>query len=240
MAKSGERPRYRAELAAMTGAIMVAAFVLAWASGGSPSTRPRLLSGAAWLASSQVGQLTLLDGASAEVVAQVQVSPRGHRLDAVQEGATAYAVDHTAGSIQRIDGATYDLTGPVTPIPGAGDGLTAFAGNGSLYALDTRRGVLTTADPGTLADRGGMTSLAAQASPQAGSLDDDGRLWVLDGDSGDLIWLDGHGRHVRRGAVTPGAGLLTIADGSPVVVDTQQRTAAEVDPKSGQERRTPV
>jgi hypothetical protein len=44
------------------------------------------MSGAAWLPSTQVGQLTLLDGSSVEVAAQVravrrQRSPAGHRGD---------------------------------------------------------------------------------------------------------------------------------------------------------------
>lgn len=55
---------------------------------------------------SQVGQLTLLGGSSAEVVAQVQVAPPGDRLSTVQHGTTAYAINHTAGSIRRIDGGT--------------------------------------------------------------------------------------------------------------------------------------
>src|SRR6266480_3215387 len=48
-----------------TGLAVVVAFgglVLAGISDGYPTTRPHLLSGAAWLASSRVGQLTLLDG----------------------------------------------------------------------------------------------------------------------------------------------------------------------------------
>src|SRR6266508_506327 len=72
--------------------VVAAGLVLAAAVGGYPAARPRLLSGAAWLASAQVGQLTLLDGSSVEVAAQVQVAPKGNRLDVVQQAATAYAV----------------------------------------------------------------------------------------------------------------------------------------------------
>src|SRR3954464_15437544 len=60
-----------------------------------------LLSGAAWLASAKVGQVTLLDGASAEVSGQVKVANPGDVLTVVQQGATAYAVNQTTGGIRR-------------------------------------------------------------------------------------------------------------------------------------------
>jgi hypothetical protein len=228
----------RAFAAIFVGLVVGAAFVLTWAASGYSAAKPRLLSGAAWLTSSQVGQLTLLDGSSAEVAAQVQVAPRGNKLDVVQQLASAYAVDRTAGSIRRVDGATFELSAPMKPIPQAGDGLTVFAGENALYALDTRRGVLAEADPRTLGGRGGLTSLAAQVDPRAATLDSAGRLWLLDTTTGDLSWLDSGTRHLRRQAAKPGSGLLALADGAPVLVDIQQRTASTLDPETGQIRRT--
>src|SRR4051794_28921215 len=197
---------------------------------GYPAERPRLLSGAAWLPSSQVGQLTLLDGASAEVAAQVQVAPTGHDLHAVQEGSTGYAVDRSAGSIRRVDGATFETTAPVTPIPGAQAGLEVFAGHDSVYALDTRRGVLTGADPRTLANRGGPVPLAARVTPAAATVDSAGGLWLLDTPTGDLVWFRDGQRRVRRNASTPRAGLLTLAGGGVGLVDTRRRPAPPLDP----------
>jgi len=216
--------------------VVAAGLVLAAAVGGYPAARPRLLSGAAWLASAQVGQLTLLDGSSVEVAAQVQVAPKGNRLDVVQQDATAYAIDRTAGSWRRVDGATFELSPPSTPIPDAGGGLLAFAGPHGLYALDSHRGVLAAADPQTLAALGGLVSLASQVDPNAAVVDEHGRLWLLDTATGDLIWLDGGTRHLRRGAVTPGGGLLTLADGAPVLVDTARRSADLLDPASATTR----
>jgi PKD repeat protein len=201
--------------------------------GGYPASQPRLLSGAAWLASAQSGQLTLLDGASAEVAAQVSVAPKGDELDVVQHGSTAYAVDRTTGSIRRVDGATFEPSRPVIPLPGAGDGLRAFAGNEALFAMDARRGVLAEADPRTLAGRGGTMSLVAQVDTQAATIDDAGRLWVLDAGTGDLVRIANGQRQTRRGAAAPGTGLLTIAHGEPVLVDTAKRTATTLDPDSG-------
>src|SRR6266542_6340498 len=115
--KAGRRGRWLRSLAAAAGVLVVAGgLAAAGTADGYPASRPKLLSGAAWLASSQVGQLTLLDGSSVEVAAQVQVAPKGNRLDVVQQAATAYAVDRTAGSWRRVDGATIELSPVLTPI----------------------------------------------------------------------------------------------------------------------------
>src|SRR2546430_5618785 len=81
------RRRLRPMLVGLAAVASAAAMVLLGASGGYPVERPHLLSGSAWLASWQVGQVTLLDGTSAEVAAQVQVGSAGSRLDVVQHGA---------------------------------------------------------------------------------------------------------------------------------------------------------
>jgi hypothetical protein len=205
---------------------------------GYPAARSNLLSGEAWLASDQVGQVTLLDGSSVEVAAQVRVAPSGATLDVVQQDATAYALDRTSGSIRRVDGATFEVTPPATPIPGAGAGLRAFAAPDTVYAIDTARGVLTTADPRTLAVRAGPLPLASQVTQQAATLDASGRLWLLDVGTGELIWFDHGRRHSRRGAARPGAGLLALAGGTPVLVDTVQRSASLLDPATGKARHT--
>src|SRR5690242_12195221 len=90
---------------------------------GAPETHGRMLSGGAWLASNRAGQLTLVDGASAEVAAQVQVTTPGSGLEVVQDGYSAFSIDHSTGSMRRVDGATLQVTAPVVPIPGAGAGL---------------------------------------------------------------------------------------------------------------------
>src|SRR6266540_1963509 len=157
---------------------------------------------------------------SAEVAAQVSVAAKGERLDVVQQGSTAYVVNRSAGSLRRVDGATFEVSAPVTPVDDARGGLVAFAGPHGLYALDTRRGVLTATDPITLANQGGLVSLAVQIEAQAATVDEAGRLWVLDTATGDLIWLDRGTRHLRQAAASSGAGLLTLADGAPVLVGT--------------------
>ncbi len=232
-ARSRSARRVRAAAAGLLVLVVVGGLIAAGVHGGYSATRSRMLSGSVWLASAQPGQLTLLDGASAEVAAQVQVAPKGNRLDVVQQGSTAYAVDSTAATIRRVDGATFDTSPPASPLPDAKDSLRAFAGPDALYVLDTKRGVLVDTDPKTLAARRGPVLLAAQVTDQAAAIDDTGRLWVVDNTTGDLVWIAKGQHRTRRAATARGAGLLTIADGGPVLVDTSRRTATTVDPTSG-------
>lgn len=215
-------------VAALAGAIAVIG-----AGHGYPVQDVRLLSGSAWLASSQAGQVTLLDGASAEVAAQVQAAPAGHALDVVQQGSTAYAIDRTAGTLRRIDGATFGMSAVATPVPGAQSGLTAFADSHHVYAMDAQRGLLTSADPRTLAPEGPPISLAAQVSAGSTVLDDAGRLWLIDNGTGDLTEVSGGKRTVHRDAARPGHDVLTLVNGEPVIVDTAERKAISVDADSG-------
>src|SRR4051794_20866836 len=227
------RPWLRSPAAAVAVLSVVGALGLIGVHEGFPATRPRLMSGTAWLASSQVGQLTLLDGSSAEVAAQVQVANRGNGLDTVQQDATAYVVNRSTGALRRVDGATFQVSDPVTPVPGATDGLRAFAGPHALYALDATSGVLTEADPQTLMARGNPVSMAARLAGQSATIDDGGRLWILDGETGNLQWIKDGQRHSQDRLAAPGTGLLTLADGKPVVVDQARRTAVLLDPATG-------
>jgi uncharacterized repeat protein (TIGR02543 family) len=228
-------PRSGLVRGAVTGLAVVVlggGLALAGIRNGYPAERPRLLSGAAWLASSQVGQLTLLDGSSVEVAAQVSVATPGDQLDVVQQASTGYAVDDRDGTIRRVDGATFQVGAKATPVPQAGGGLQAFAGPDALYVLDGQRGLATAADPTTLLARGRPVPLAAQVGTTDAALDDAGRLWVLDTTNGDLVWIDHGERHIRRGVAHPG-GQLVVAGGAPVVVDLTAGTATVVDPGTG-------
>ncbi|WP_370973489.1 PKD domain-containing protein [Amycolatopsis sp. cg9] len=224
----------KAGLLGLASALAVGGIAAAGAGRGYPEQDVRLLSGSAWLASANVGQLTLLDGPSAEVSAQVQVATPGHALDVVQQGSTAYAVDRTAGTVRRVDGATYDPTPPVAPIDAARGGLTAFAGRTTLYTLDTQRGLIAAADPNTLAPRGDPLPLAAKLAAGTAALDDADRLWTLDDATGDLSRIADGKRTTHRQFTRPGHNLLTVANGNPVVVNPAERTATAVDAASGE------
>src|SRR2546429_72296 len=143
-----------------------------------------------------------------------------------------------AGSIGRGEGGLWGVAPPVKPIPDAGDGLRAFAGPTMVYAVDARRGVLTAADPRTLAPRSGQLSLAARFDTQSATLDDRGRLWLLDPGTGDLIWVRDGQRHVRHNAARPGAGMLALAGGVPVLIDPQRGAALTLDPETADAAQT--
>lgn len=221
----------------VSAALLVGAAVVFGADDGVPAQDVRLLSGSAWLSSAKVGQVTLLDGSTAEVAAQLQVAPPGNVVDVVQAGSTAYAVDKTAGTIRRIDGATFELSTPEAPIPDSRAGLTAFAGENVLYAFDSERGVLVDTDPRTVARRGKEQTLAAQVGTNTTTLDDAKRLWVLENSTGVLTRFDGQERTNAK-VTDPGENVVTIAGGSPVVVNVQGRKVITVDPITGTADRT--
>jgi hypothetical protein len=214
-------------------ALSVAAVTLIGMDDGSPVQSVRMLSGAAWLPSSKVGQLTLLDGSSTEVAAQVQVAAANDQLDVVQQGSHAYAIDRTAGTMRRVDGATFEMTTSEAPIPDARTGLTAFAAPETLYTMDTKRGVLAVVDPRTLARRGDLFSVGADLDAGAATVDDAGRLWLIDHTTGDLTRIAAGSRAIYRGVTSPGRSVLSVADGNPVIVNTDDRKAVTVDATTG-------
>lgn len=218
----------------VAGLVLIGVVVVAGQDAGHPAEAVRLLSGTVWLSSGNVGQLTLLDGSAEEVAAQVQVASQRDQVDAVQSGATGYAVNRSAGWIRRVDGATFALSPPASPISGADEGLRVLAGQDVLYALDIEHGAMAQADPATLDSRGAVQPLAAQIGPQAATLDGTGRLWVLDTATGDLSWTKDGQRGTRRNATQSRAAMLVTANGSPVLVDPQTRTATTLDPLSGE------
>ena len=199
---------------------------------GHPANKVRLLSGAVWLPSSHTGQLTLLHGPSAEVAAQIQVAPPGHRLSVVQHDTTAYVINHTEGSLRRVDGATFKLTPPIRPIPDAGEGLQVYPSAATLFVLDTHHGLLTHTNPTTLTTHGGPQRLADQPDRQAATLDDTGRLWILDTTTGDLTWINDGESHTRRQDLQPGPGTLVLADNAPVLINIPGRTATTLNPET--------
>ncbi|MEV4311261.1 PKD domain-containing protein [Actinocrispum sp. NPDC049592] len=188
----------------------------------------QLHAGSAWLASNKVGQMTLLDGASAEVAARVNVAPAGSPLAVSQEESNGYAVNRHDGSVIRVDGATQDVT---RSAPAMAD--TIFPTPETLHALNSARGLLAPADPVTLTPRGAPQPLAAQIGADGSVVDANGHLWVFDDRTGDLVWFDG-GRQSRGHAGTPGKTQLTVANGAPALMDVPGRQVSFLDPSTGE------
>ncbi|MEV4314894.1 hypothetical protein [Actinocrispum sp. NPDC049592] len=226
--------RGRGAIAGVVAMVAVGGAVLVGLDQGNDVDTVRLLSGSAWFASAKVGQITLLDGASAEVSAQVRVAEPGDALSVVQQGATAYTVDQTTGTVRRVDGVNFVPTAPSAPIADVrGSALSLVAGPSTVYALDTTRGLLAAADPKTLDRRGGMLSVASRLAAGTVTVDDTGTLWAVDVATGDVDRVIGQDKTIRTGVVKPGNSVITIADGHPVIVDPTDRKAVSIDRDTG-------
>jgi Divergent InlB B-repeat domain len=206
----------RASAAAAAAAVVASVVVALGHDDGLAAHRVLLGGGSVWLASPWQGVVTLVDGAAEQVVGSVRV-PAGTGADfaVVPDGSSAYLVGAKTGTVSRVDGGTYDVTGPVDF--GGGGPLSVYAGGGAVYVVAGQRQAASVVDPSTLHVR---DELALAASPGAGQS-------VVDG--GGVAWFDGGGKHVRPDAGGPGARLLLVA-GRPVIADLGAARVAELTP----------
>jgi hypothetical protein len=186
-----------------------------WATGGAAAlvVLPVLViaSRAGGLPGERVGLsgVTLIDGASAQVVGSVRVpgASAGDDLQVTQAGSSAYVVDRSVGSVSRVDGPTYETSEPVA-FGRPGTPLSVFVGGNGLYVVDGSRRAASVTDPVSLRVRQQL-SLAARPGLGQSTVDGQGRLWAVDG--GGLTWFD-PGKHVRD--VADGDFRLVTAGGS--------------------------
>lgn len=192
-----------------------------WGQGYRP-TRVTLAGGVAWLSSPGQELVTLVDGRSELVLGSIRALA-GSKVDrVVQVGSSALLVDNTAGTVTRLDGATYDLSRPVrfaTSGP-----LTVLAGSSAVYVIDGN-GKASVADPLDLTVRG-ETQLRAAPGPGQAVVDAEGRLWTVAG--GELVGFGPVGGAMRSGGAG-GTAQLVIAQGRPAVADPAEHRAGWVD-----------
>lgn len=193
---------------------------------GTPVERFAHRAGSVWVVSPAAGLLSLLDGASEQVVASVRVSGAGHDLGVVQAGTDAYLTDSTDGAVARIDGATLDVSEPVSFASGDGGDVRVLSGGGELYVLDPAGARARLVDPRGLRVRSDL-SLAATPGPGQAVVDDAGRLWLVDSARGGLTWFD-EGKHVLRD-VADRDDRLVLVQGRPVLVDTARALVQTLD-----------
>ncbi|RDI19240.1 PKD domain-containing protein [Lentzea flaviverrucosa] len=215
-------------IAALTGAVVVAG-------PGYETSQARMHSGAVWLASERVGQATLVDGASAEVKAQVVVGDPSTALNVTQQGDAALVLDERTGALRRVDSATEEVTPTVSVLP-ASDGVVVLPSPDALRVIDVHSGVAVAADPVTLAPIGEPERLAGRIRPGSGVVDGEGRVWAIDDETGDVVWLSEGERRVR--AAGTGNGRLAITKGLPALVDPEHGTVQLIHPESGGVSRT--
>ncbi|MET9225498.1 PKD domain-containing protein [Lentzea sp. NPDC003310] len=217
-----------AVVAAFTGAVVVVG-------PGYETSQARMYSGAVWLASERVGQATLVDGASAEVKAQVEVDGPSTALNVSQQGDAALVLNEKTGALRRVDSATERVSPPVSVLP-ASNGLVVLPSPGATRVLDVHSGMTTAVDPLTLVPTGEPEHLADRVRPGSGVVDGEGRVWAIDDETGDVVWLGGGERRVRPAAT--GNGRLAITQGLPALVDPEHGRVQLIHPESGGVSRT--
>ena len=192
---------------------------------GSPAESFAQRAGSVWVVSPAAGLLTLIDGASEQVIASARVPGAGHDLGVVQAGTDAYVTDSTDGAVARIDGAMLEVSDPVSFASAGGD-VRVLSGGGALYVLDPAGARARLVDPRALKVRTDL-SLAATPGPGQAVVDDAGQLWLVDEERGGLTWFDSH-KHVLRDAAGPDDRLVLV-QGRPVLVDTARSLVHTLD-----------
>src|SRR5688572_22567603 len=88
-------------------ATVVTVVGLVWGNSRSiPDVRSHMHSGAVWLNSREMGYVTLVDGPSARVAANVAVARPWDKLRIAQQGPHGLATNLDNGTLTRVDGAT--------------------------------------------------------------------------------------------------------------------------------------
>ena len=184
--------------------------------GGYRPSKVQLSSGTAWLASSQ-GLVTLVDGPSDQVIGNLR--PLGETAEApavLQLGPSALVFDAQAGTVARVDGATYAIEGPMRFETGGS--LQVVTGDSRAFVVDGTSGTATVVDTASLSE---PVEIDLGVSPGVGQavVDRAGNLWVMDASQGGLASVD-RSRHVTHFAeVGDAASRLVTVQGRPVLVD---------------------
>ncbi|GLI01045.1 right-handed parallel beta-helix repeat-containing protein [Phytohabitans aurantiacus] len=235
----GTSRRTRAILAAATAVPLLAALVLVGLRHTLPPTKPRVLSGTVWLASRAIGKLTLVDGAAAQVAADVTVAAPGTEFTALQQGRFGYAIDNKSGRAAVVDSATLDTVAG-TPLPGSPGGIVAYATETSFYVFNTHSRLLQAAEPRTLGQLGRPAAVAGtdRTTASAGN-----GVWALEPATGQIAHLGATTSSLRENLRRPVIRStqdvsLHVTAGLPVVLDRATGLASVLDPETGRTRRT--
>ncbi|RSN47020.1 hypothetical protein, partial [Actinomadura sp. WAC 06369] len=220
-----KRDRLTGQIAVgVVGAVVIAAVVYGV---GAASAKYDLADVGAWLSARTKGLVVHVNGLAGKVdgKAPLPAGARGNRIKVVQDGTTILIVDQETGVVSRLDPAQMKIAGSA----GLGAGIQVLAQDGRAYTVDSVNGGVQQLDAITLQPAGEPARLDPVLG-QAG-IGARGDLWVPVAVHGRLAgFRDGRLREpVDVGE--PGHDLaLTIAAGTPVVVDSTAATATVVEP----------
>src|SRR6478609_9208057 len=136
----------RAMVVALAGLLCGLGVSVALVPGYAPAS-VQVFASRAWLTSPVVGQIALVDGSVAEVAARIDLHRAGHDLLVAQSAAHAIVADRSDGSLQRVNGATFEVSEPTYPFGRNPTSLNVFLGGGAAYAMDEQRGIVINVDP---------------------------------------------------------------------------------------------
>jgi PKD repeat protein len=229
----------RSRIMSLGSVMMSLALVVAVVAGtvgkkGHSSSKVSLSTGSAWFPSPDVGTAALIDGTTVTREAQVTVAPPGHHLEAVEAGSGAYVLDHSTGEAVRVDGASLTAAAPIrlgTP----DDSHLSLRSTGQVtWAVERGGTVAQQLDPQTLVPVG--PALAFPGHAAAPVIGTDGTLWLVDGPVLQSLKGSKVRTNVTLGKV--GAAQLVMASGHPVVLDSTNHQAIEINPASGRRMRS--
>ncbi|MBO3752401.1 right-handed parallel beta-helix repeat-containing protein [Streptosporangiaceae bacterium NEAU-GS5] len=186
--------------------------IFAGLAGAYPSGPLPLRTGLAWLESSGIGELTLVDGTAGAPVSSVVVGPSGTGGQLTQVGTTAYFLNSATGTVSRADAA--QATSVSVPVLTRHSSDAILANEREVFVLDQKAHQVVIRDAGTLAAPRTLDLPERQTL-----LGPDGGLWSLALD-GTVSWWDGGSerRSVGRAHVSSRAAMVLAGD-TPVVVD---------------------
>src|SRR4051794_3279069 len=168
--------RLRSAMAIGTAVIVAAGLAVAAVSSDGLSVGARVLgSGSAWFAG-RSGAVSLLDGATGARITRVRGAFTGPEAEVEQDGAAALVVDRAAGTVRRVDGATWDLSEPTKVGSPDDDQLSLHTRGGVAWVVAQRGTVVQQVDP-----RGPSLVGAPQTVPGAiagAAVAGDGTLWL--------------------------------------------------------------
>ncbi|MFD0902630.1 fibronectin type III domain-containing protein [Actinomadura sediminis] len=220
-----ERDRLTGQLAVgLVGAVVIAAVVYGV---GAASAKYELADVGAWLSARTKGLVVHVNGLAGKVdgKAPLPASARGDRIEVVQDGTTVLIVDRETGVVSRLDPSQMKIVGS----GGFGPGIQVLAQDGRAYTVDSVNGGVQQLDAITLQPAGEPARLDPVLG-QAG-IGARGDLWVPVAVRGRLAGFRDGRLHEPVDVGEPGHDLaLTIAAGTPVVVDSTAATATVVEP----------
>jgi hypothetical protein len=184
------------------------------------------LQGKAWLSNNGNGSVSLVDGYSGQVGAQVGVSGLGHPLQVVDAPDGAVVTDDR-GRLVKVANDDFHTSGTITLF--GGHVTTAAAGRDTLYAVDQASGDIQQLDPSGAGLAPIGPRLHAGASITSPVVAPDGSLYAAVPANGSVI-------HVAGGAVSAISGVgqptdqlaVVIAGRTPVAVDLTLGTVSRV------------